>query len=109
MPKVSEEIKVENGRASISMGHCDTIGSHTQNASLNTVQSITVPALAGVVLMQATTQNVRYTLDGTTPTTSKGFVLKAGEEPQLVPVEPGNTIKAIEETASAKLDYQFLE
>ncbi len=83
------------------------VGAHTQNTSLSTDVAVTVPAYANAVLLMATTQNVRFTLDGTTPTATKGFLLKAGNEAQLFPVTPGQVLKFVEEQASAKLDYQF--
>ena len=52
-------------------------------------------------------QNVRYTLDGTTPTASKGFLLKAGDPPVIIPITSGMLVKVIEEAASADLQYQW--
>ena len=83
------------------------VGAHTQNGSLSSVVSITVPGDATQWLAQAQTQNVRFTLDGTTATTTLGFQIKAGEAPMVVPVVGGQVIKVIEETATAVLDYQF--
>ena len=84
------------------------VGSHTQNTSLSGVVSVTVPDGANAVLLTARTQNVCYTLDGTAPTASKGLLLKAGDSTVMVPCNPGSTLKFIEETTSAKLDYQFI-
>lgn len=58
------------------------------------------------VLMQALTQNIRYTLDGTTPTASVGFQLKAGDPPVIILVK-GNTLRVIEETATANIQFCF--
>ena len=82
------------------------IGSHTSNSSLSAATSITVPSNASGILAQALTQNVRFTLDGTTPTATLGFQLKAGDPPLLIPVGPGRTVRLIEETATANLQYQ---
>lgn len=85
------------------------VGSHTQNTSLSSAVTITISANVNALLMGAQTQNVLYTLDGTMPTATKGFVLVAGAAPTLVPVVEGQTVKVIEATASAKLDYQMLK
>lgn len=82
------------------------IGSHTVNNSLSSAATLTKPAGARSLLAQALTQNIRFTLDGTTPTASTGFQLKAGDPPVLIPVV-GSTIKFIEETATAVLQYQW--
>jgi hypothetical protein len=85
------------------------IGSHTQNTSLSTAVDITVPAGATAMMVQAGTQNVRFTLDNSTTnaTTTVGFLLTAGDPPVIIPSYPGQIISVIEVTASAKLDYQF--
>lgn len=83
------------------------VGSHTQNSSLATVQTITISAGTTKLLIQSFTQNVRYTLDGTTPTATKGFRLTASNDPVIIPVVTGQTIKLIEEAASAVIEYQL--
>lgn len=82
------------------------IGSHTTNSSLSGVVFIAVPANASGLLVQALTQNIRFTLDGTPPSTTVGFQLKAGDPPTLIPAPAGATIKFREESASATLQYQ---
>lgn len=82
------------------------IGSHTSNSSLSAAVSITVAANAVGILAQALTQNIRFTIDGTAPTASVGFQLKAGDPPTLIPVSPGKVIRVIEETSGAVLQYQ---
>lgn len=82
-------------------------GSHTGGASISSVATITIPAGATQVMLQAITQNVRYTLDGTAATTTLGFQLKAGDPPIIVPVSASTVLKVIEETATASLQYQF--
>jgi len=85
-----------------------TVGSHTQNTSLSSAATIAVPPRATYMMAQAQTQNVRLRFDGTAPTATVGFLLTAGGEPVLIPVPSNGQVKAIETTASAKLDYQFL-
>jgi len=57
------------------------------------------------MLMQCTGQNVRFTLDGTTPEATVGFLLYVGQPPLLVRVS--GTVKVIEEAATATLIYQW--
>jgi len=83
-------------------------GSHAQDATISAATTLTQPAGANAILIQAFAQNVRYTLDGTTPTATLGFRIAAGDE-KLIPVPAsGMTVKVIEETASASIDYQWM-
>jgi hypothetical protein len=59
------------------------------------------------VLVQALAQNVRYTLDGSTPTAAVGFQLKAGDPPVIILLEDGVTVTIIEEAATADMQYQW--
>ncbi len=81
-------------------------GAHTSRADLATAQTITVPAGAEFMMMQALTQNVRFRLDKTSPTASVGFQLAAGDTIML-PVAPGDEVRVIQEAATASLQYQF--
>lgn len=82
------------------------VGAHTQNTTLNTVQSISVPSGANGLLVQATVKDIRYTIDGSTPSASVGFLLPAYSDPViLVGVQDNTTFKFIEVAASATLDY----
>ena len=84
------------------------IGSHTSQNNLSTARTLTPPnPLATKLLVQCITQNVRYTLDGSTPTATTGFRLVAGDSPYIIPVAEGNTVKFIEETATAVLQSQW--
>jgi hypothetical protein len=83
------------------------IGAHTQNGSLSTVVSITVPAGASQMMLQTHTQNVRFTLDGTAATTTLGFLLVADAAPIIISVSPSQLVRVIEVTTTAVLDYQF--
>lgn len=82
-------------------------GAHTKNSSLSSAVTLTKPAGAVAIMMQAFTQNVRYRLDGTNPDASTGFQLAADASPIVLPV-PGASVRVIEETASAVLNYQWL-
>lgn len=84
------------------------VGNHQQNTSLSSAQPITVPEQANALLLQATSQNVRFRLDEGIPTTSVGFQLRSGDPAVIIPLSAQRVIRFIEEAASAKLDYQFL-
>lgn len=84
----------------------EPVGAHGSD-DVTTAVTLVQPAGANKALLQALTQNVRYTLDGTAPTTSKGFQLKAGDPPRQIIVDGGITLKAIAETGTASLQYQW--
>jgi hypothetical protein len=63
-------------------------------------------ASADAILITVYTQNVRITLDGTVPTSTTGFQLVANQMYQI-DVGPNSTVKVIQETASASIQYQW--
>lgn len=83
------------------------VGSHT-SAGVASSTTLTAPAGSSAILLQATAENIRFTLDGTTPTASTGFQLRAGDAPLLVMLLNVTALKFIEETATAALQYQWL-
>lgn len=82
------------------------VGSHTE-LDISTVKTLTVPDQATKVMVQALDQNARYTLDGTDPTTSKGFQMLANNPAIIIPIGSGMTIKFLEEAATCDFQYQF--
>lgn len=83
------------------------VGDHSDGKDISSAETIAVPEGATKLLVQALDKNVRYTLDGTTPTASKGFQLAAGDPPIIIPIGNDMTIKMIEEASAADLQYQF--
>ncbi|MFN3652351.1 MAG: hypothetical protein ACK47B_22475 [Armatimonadota bacterium] len=83
------------------------VGAHSDGLAISAAQTLAPPAGASRLLIQALGQNVRYTLDGTTPTASAGFQLRAGDPPVLIPIGSGTVVKVIEEAATADLQYQW--
>ncbi len=87
------------------------IGTHQQNSSLATVQTISPPGAGSRaqevdrIIVQAFTQNIRYTLDGSDPTTAFGFRLTATNDPITIKLGPNTTLKFVEEAATAILSY----
>lgn len=83
------------------------VGSHNDGLAIATAQTLTIPTGASKIMLQAHTQNVRFTLDGTTPEASKGFQLKAGDPPLTIPLGVSTVLMVIQEAATADLQYQF--
>src|SRR5688572_10775987 len=85
------------------------LGAHIDGTAISSavILSDTAPAGASKLLIQALTQNIRFTLDGSVPTATTGFQLKAGDPPVLIPYGSGTIITVIEEAASADLQAQW--
>ena len=82
-------------------------GAHVDGTAISSAVTLTPPAAATKLMIQALDQSVRYTLDGTVPTASKGFQLFAGDPPVIIPVGNDMVIKVIEEAATADIQYQW--
>lgn len=83
------------------------VGSHTGGTDISTAVTLTKPDGASQIIIQALEQNIRFTLDGTTPTATLGFQIQAGILPMFIAV-PGASIKVIEEVATASIQYQWV-
>lgn len=66
------------------------------------------PGVRGI-LMQAVTDDVRYTLDGTTPTAAIGFRLIQDTAPTFVEIDNNTVIKFYGEGGTSKVEYQWFE
>lgn len=92
----------------------EPVGVHTTNSSLASAVTLTRPSLSSypnanqirLLQIQAFSQNVRYTLDGTTPTASVGFQLLAGQVATFG-IDPATVVSVIQEAASASVQYQW--
>lgn len=82
------------------------LGAHNAGLDISSAVELALEDGARYLLIQAITQNARYTLDGTTPEAAVGFQLKAGDPPVLIPIL-GCSIEIIEEAATCELQYQF--
>lgn len=80
---------------------------HHQYADLSSAQSYTAPVGAVLLYLDATTQNVRYRLDGVDPTAAIGGRIIANVT-TVLPLQNGQVLTAIEEAASATLDITVL-
>lgn len=79
-------------------------GTHT-SSTVASVTNVTVADPAQGLLVQAISQNIRFTFDGTAPTTTLGFRITAGNDPIFIPVPPGTVVRFLEETSAATLQY----
>ena len=70
-------------------------------ASAKTVSDLTVPAKATHAELQADTQNVRYTMDGTVPTSTSGMLFLTTEPPKTFLIEDVKRIKFIQVAVGA--------
>jgi hypothetical protein len=82
------------------------VGTHQSDATISTATVLTPPQGASKVIVQAQEQNVRYTLDGTTPTSAVGFLLYAGDT-VTISIGTGTIIKMIEAASGAAIAYQW--
>ena len=93
------------GKFNVGSSFEPVVGGHSANVSISGATTLTPPAGASQVLIQAITQNIRYTLDGTTPTSTIGFQMRAGDPPVVLSVTPSMTLQVIQESATASLQY----
>lgn len=80
-----------------------------QSATITTAATLNPPAGATQLRMQATGQNIRYTLDGSEPTATLGFVLYAGDPMTTINLAPGTVVRVASEklVLSGVLQYQW--
>ena len=83
------------------------IGAHNDGLNIVAVVELAAPQGANKIMFQALDQNVRFTLDGTDPTTTLGFQLQSDDPPVILTIESRATVKVIEEAATADLQYQW--
>ena len=81
-------------------------GTKHEEHLVNTLFTVNVPLNCSEVMVQALTQNIRYTMDGTNPTAGSGFRLTAGDVPVILPAF-GVTLKFISETSGAILQIEY--
>jgi hypothetical protein len=78
---------------------------YQQITSLSAAAALTVPAGATAALISAESQGMRWRDDGTNPTASVGMPIAAGES--IFFTGSLSAFKAIEQTASAKLNVNY--
>lgn len=81
------------------------VGTHTRTAT-DTVLTIQCPENASILLLEASVGSVRYTIDGTTPTTDLGFLLEIADNVTRLDLFPGVTVKILGGVGSF-INYQW--
>lgn len=90
------------------------IGAHISGTVISSAVTLSPsathnPDKGDKVLIQALTQNIKFTLNGTTPTTAAsglGFQMKAGDPPVIINIK-GLTLRVIQEAATAQIEFQM--
>ena len=82
------------------------VGAHVSISGSGT-GILTPPTNATKLRIQTLTQNLRYTLDGSAPTPTKGFQLAATYGPITIPISSGTVVWLAEETSGALVQYQW--
>lgn len=79
---------------------------YTQETSIDSAKTLSLPTGCRKVLLQAEAQNVRYRLDGTNPAAGVGMLCLTGaHQPTEVQMQEGVTsIKVIGAASGAKLN-----
>jgi len=84
------------------------LGSHTRIASIDTAQSVAVPAGARRLFLTVESQNARITFDGsTTATATVGLLFPAADETKIIDVVEGMTLSIIGVASGGSVNYQF--
>lgn len=83
------------------------VGSHVDGTDISSAVVLTPETGARKVVLQALTKDIRYTLDGTVPSATKGFQLTAGDPAVVLDLTTGVTITVIEIAATADIQIQW--
>ena len=95
----------------------EPLGAHTQvtpdAATTLGFASLTLPSgqvqFARGVLIQTAVNPVRFTLDGTTPTASLGFILTPAMGTLRLDLETSTVLRIINTVAASVVDYQWFQ
>lgn len=99
-----------NGRARDLVNKYSRVGSHQHLDVSSSVVPLAIPGRATAILLQAVTQDIAMTIDGSTPSATNGFRLVAGEQAQVLPLWPNMTLKFIRAGGSdGDVEAQFLQ
>ena len=85
------------------------IGAHNDGTDVSAAATLTAPAGATKLMIQTLVKDIRITFDGTAPTSTKGFQIKADDPPQIFAFRTVPTVKAIQEEATADVQHQWGE
>lgn len=80
------------------------VGEHG-TVSPSTATPLERPEGANAIILGALTANAFFSLDGTTPTSTDGFVIEATKPPIWIPVGENMTVTVV--SATGKVVYQW--
>lgn len=88
------------------------VGNVTNIANASSVQTLTAPAGATILMLQSdgaagSTEYIRYTFDGTNPTTTLGFLNVPDAGMVTINLGPGQVVKVISGGATQGVNYQW--
>src|SRR5512143_3171580 len=107
-PKVATNQRADGSHVQIVDLAFNPVGAHGQYGAgtIDTAQALSIPAGATKCWLQPLLQNIRLTVDGTAPLSTKGFQIVKGDW-VTISIGSATAIKVISETPGASLEYQF--
>jgi hypothetical protein len=85
-----------------------TVGQH-QRVGVDTVQTLTAPAGASIIMLQAEGGTIRYRFDGGTATSTSGLRLAPTEGERRLDMFQGVRVSVIGEAAGAFCNYVWVK
>lgn len=85
----------------------EPVGAMNSSLSVASAQVLTPPAGASKIMIGTATQNCRYSLDGSTPTATVGFLLSTAFPPVLIGITPSTILTVIQVAGTAVFTYQW--
>jgi hypothetical protein len=107
-----QKVGVVNGPAErVFLQTINPVRDHVAQTFGHGVTVLTTPKEARLLIVQATVQDIRYTIHRlSAPSATSGFVLTAGNDPLIIPVEGEDfQFKAFDGTHTAVLQYQWAQ
>lgn len=83
------------------------VGAHTTQTVNQTNVTLTAPTGASVLLLQCTTDTIRYRIDGTAATTTDGFLLEATDGVERLDLEAGSSVNVFGVAVTSVIQYQW--
>ncbi len=97
----------------VQMAPFNPLSTHMANINISGVVTLVPPVeTADKLLIQALTQSIYFTLDGTDPIptgTVVGFRLQSNDPPLVIGISYNTVVKVVEELATASIQYQWGE
>lgn len=92
----------------IDEGVYEPLGDHTQDSVSSTTVVLTPPERATGILIQPIDYSLAFTIDGTDPSVTDGFILGAGGDPLYIPLGSDNVLSLLRVTSDVDIRYQWV-